>query len=233
MFRNRHGFTLVELLVAICIIGILIAMLLPALGRARDQANNVHCQSTLRQLYFAQVAYGEANRGRFTSVESTGPEDKWQRRLERYLPQGKEQRLRLMFCPSISDPNQPNLETSYGVNSCVMMANWSARRDAKMDSSRIILMGDKAINEEDWLTTSDGFWLVKPDWADMRWWIRSVGHTSQSTFRHGGSRYANVVMADGHTESLTPHDYRRNSGRWYWGTSPQQEYAVNFGTCCN
>jgi prepilin-type N-terminal cleavage/methylation domain-containing protein len=69
----QRGFTLVELLVVILIIGVLSGLLLSVISSVRRRARNVQCLSNLRQLSVVFRSYAEAHRGRFP----TGEAEEW------------------------------------------------------------------------------------------------------------------------------------------------------------
>jgi len=89
---NPGGFTLIELLVVIAVIALLMAILLPVLGRVRSQARAVVCQSNLRQWGVVFSMYMNENDGKsFTPLDN----DRWPYTLRAYYADSND----LLLCP--------------------------------------------------------------------------------------------------------------------------------------
>ncbi|MBA4039518.1 MAG: hypothetical protein C0468_04225 [Planctomyces sp.] len=75
----RRGFTLVELLAAIAVIGVLIGLLAPALAGARESGRRAVCMSNVRQLVLAAEAYANDHRGRYAAgaPDFAANRDRW------------------------------------------------------------------------------------------------------------------------------------------------------------
>ena len=99
---KKRGFTLIELLVVIAIIAVLMAILMPALRKVKEQGKMVSCLATLKQWNIIAAMYTEANDGKFWDSDSGTPaywfivhmEERYQSRIKN----------KLWYCPSASKP---------------------------------------------------------------------------------------------------------------------------------
>lgn len=232
---SSRAFTVIELLIVLGIIGVLAALLLPAFGRAREQARRAMCAGNQRQILMAMFMYADANRGvlplpeaglgfNFThppretasiAIRMNAPgEYDWQRgQLWPYLgaPDALARR-RIFNCPSDPDPRSTptvisgnkrdhfvprNFSYSFNYELYVSRDNFPAS-PIGVRLARVNHPDHKIFIVEEYDPLMEGCdlfaYMVLVNW---------LPHPLTTT-RHGG--YANIGMADGHVEQLSPAD---------------------------
>jgi prepilin-type N-terminal cleavage/methylation domain-containing protein len=104
-FRRNNAFTLVEMLVVIGIIAILMSMLMPALGRAKQKGNRIACLNDIRQLGISAQLYSGDHEGEYPRRDSFT--NSWIWTLRPYY-----QNAKVIVCPADSF----NADHSYLIN---------------------------------------------------------------------------------------------------------------------
>jgi prepilin-type N-terminal cleavage/methylation domain-containing protein/prepilin-type processing-associated H-X9-DG protein len=112
-----NGFTLIELLVCVAIIALLVAILIPSLAAAREQAQSAKCKANLRQLISAYRFYADENAGHVCTAQySSGSgivfwyylssfpslQDGTRGSLSPYLGASNSAMMKVLICPSVA-----------------------------------------------------------------------------------------------------------------------------------
>lgn len=138
--RRSFGFTLVELLVVIAIIGILVALLLPAVQAAREAARRISCQNNLKQVGLALHNYHDA-------LRMFPPSSVWGHNWVPFLlPYVEQENLYEQYRWDVRWDhalNQPVVNTELSVMRCASAPTGSRRID-RLPSGRTAMAGDYA-----------------------------------------------------------------------------------------
>ena len=242
MIRTAHrsvcarAFTLVELLVVIGIIAILIAILMPALRRAREQANGVACASNQRQLMMAFLLFASDHKGHlpgnFTDFANPDPlKRSWLLNAQEPVtaaPHGGTiykylQNKNVYRCPSIpadafmagrGSSNGQFDYVSFGVFTgakLVNIKNQSTYTD-RLNPARKQLLPTPIITEED----SRALNLQNPEG------LHNYGDRMADVHRKGGY----YASADG---SVHWHQEKEPNGAWSWSQNGPRGRLVDMG----
>ena len=235
---NSRGFTLVELLVVIGIIALLISILLPALSKARERANEVSCASNLRQLMTGFLLFANDHKQQL-------PGNWWD-----YADPDVERRSWLLNNPESPLTHGPETGTLFpyvnnnkGVYRCPGL--WDngfgslQGSNGKFDyAAFIVFSGAKltSIKGESRFTHRDGRIEVVPTpiiTEEAAWTLNNAnpegGHCAYDAMAHhhrGGNNYASI---DGSVHRFVEPDMPHVIGSWNWSSKAPSGTYQHFG----
>ena len=210
-FRQKAGFTLVELLVVISIIAMLLAILMPSLQKAREQARIIICKNNEKQQYLGHTLWTGDNDGYFWyHLDTSGNKLYccWWYEMVAYAKQKKGYlTFDILDCPTSRQygewswgnpwgywairyapphPLAPQMEGGYGINRLVLGGSSWVR-------------ATRLVNHKRYAETA-----LITDNQSVYWNQLSGDYRHTMSCRHKRKDSANIVWLDGHTSAEDP-----------------------------
>lgn len=180
------GFSLVELLVSMAIIAVLVSMLVPAVGRARDQSRLIQCKGRLRSIHAAVLMYADTNAGVLPIDETVdNPHIGLTAALssENYLVDGEN-----YYCPSATASEDKYSEASFEAGE-IGYFYFSCRRATKNGAVSKFLRKDVAWPRILRTITDAKTWVISDQWfrgrpTPHRFFKKGVNYTTMDGSVH-------------------------------------------------
>lgn len=218
IIRQEEGslaFTMVELLAVIAIFGILIALLIPGVGKLRKSVQASHCASNLRQIQMANIAHAQDNDGKYVRImfrTENGGQARWLKDLEflAYLKRDSSTQtlVKELWCPTaLFDPERTNSEPyTYGVN----INGFSTSGSNEPGYTRQIRVTDIPHPAKSMAFADALDWQISEGGVDI-YDGREIYQARAVAYRH--SNKANVVFYDAHVELLPKSAFEKINGK--------------------
>lgn len=218
---KTRGFTLVELLTVIAIVGVLAAIIIPVTGNVRSNARNAQCLSNVRQLAMGNLVFASENRGQLLvmlnasmngyngsapfvlpeairnppGVTNNSGQGNWHKTLAYYMNLDKVSARSRFICPSADMSNSSASDINNGNVSTYTVSAWLHSPSNGNGRLRAIPAPVVMVAEAP-VRNSDGVFA---------WNINNMVSSNderRQMFRHENRR--NVALTDGSARSLTP-----------------------------
>jgi len=229
MTKRTKAFTLVELLVVVAIISLLVSILLPTLGKAKEQARIVICLTNLKGLNLAFTYYtGENNEWYPQGSGSGGCPPTWD-----HILQPDYQQFDMLHCPSDklkraygSIPQVDRHPRSYAINRAVTWMGPSGYdpdywpggvgKTTYVESpSETIILGEQWKSMY-WSTVQAGIYNRYPGSGIFTYWETSWAGRGPTLDVHRNNDAANYLFCDGHVILLSEDDPNLGSTNAYY-----------------